>query len=55
MATFIVQELQRVLVVREVEADNEDSAYEAFCEGEGVPYGRDGEVTGADLISVTEG
>lgn len=54
MPKFIVRELQRVLAVREVEADSEEEAYALFCEGEGVPVGKDGDVRSSDLLDVTE-
>lgn len=54
MSTFIVHEVQRVRAIRAVEAETSEAAYQAFCDGEGEPCGKDGDVINSDLVSVTE-
>lgn len=54
MPTFIVHEIQRVRAVRAVEADTSEAAYAAFCDGEGQPCGKDGDVITSELLSITE-
>lgn len=51
MPTFLIHEIQRVHVVREVQARTAKAAYAAFCDGEGIPAGKDGEVISSDLVS----
>lgn len=52
MPRFLIREIQSVIVSRYVEADDEDAAYELFCEGEGVPGPHDGNVTTSALLSI---
>lgn len=54
MAIFRIRELQRVIACREVEADDEEQAMEKFYEGEGRECADDGNVTGSDLLEVSE-
>lgn len=54
MPRFIVTEIQRVLAVREVEGIDQEDAYLAFCNGEGKTTGKDGDITGSDLLSIEE-
>lgn len=54
MPKFRITEIQRVLAVREVEAADEDLAYELFCDGEGLAVDKDGDVSSSDLISIEE-
>lgn len=54
MPTFIVQEIQRVRAIRAVEAETSEAAYAAFCDGEGEPCGKDGDVINSELVSITE-
>lgn len=52
MARFIITETQNVLAVRVVEAESEEAAYDLFCDGEGTPCGRDGDVSSSALVSI---
>jgi len=52
MATFRIRELQHVIVEREIEADTEDEALDAFNDGEGKECGRDGDVTSSTLLEI---
>ena len=52
MARFIITETQSVLAVHAVEAETEEAAYDLFCEGQGKPCGRDGDVLSSSLISI---
>lgn len=54
MPIFRVYEIQRVRVVREVEADTPEAARLAFDDGEGVAVHPDGDVIASEFVSVTE-
>ena len=54
MPTFVITELQHVKAVREVDADNPEAAWNAFCNGEGRPVGRDGDVSHSELLSIEQ-
>jgi len=51
---FIITELQYVLAVREIEANDEDEAWEKYDAGEGREVGRNGEVTDSMRIGAEE-
>lgn len=52
MARFIVTEMQNVLAVRVIEAPDREAAYDLFCEGQGEPCGKDGDVLVSALMSI---
>lgn len=54
MPIFRVYEVQRVRVVREVEADTAEAACLAFNDGEGVAVHPDGDVISSDFVSATQ-
>lgn len=54
MPRFVITEIQHVKAVREVEADTREAAYNAFCDGQGTPVGRDGDVGHSELVSIQE-
>lgn len=54
MAKFLIEELQHVVVAREIDASDRQEALQIFYTGGGAVGKRDSEITGSELLRVVE-